>query len=191
MARKPSTANKADSAAKRAPVDWEGIEREFLASQLSCSEIARRFSVSEAAIRKHAKKNGWQRPLADKVRKAVREALVRDGSSHPRANPADREIEKAATLRGFELVTLHRKDVQQLHGLKRTLADRLSQYLNGEIPDGPFIGEKETPADVLEKLSRVTTRLIPLERQAYALDDNKPESGIDKLMAEINGTGWI
>jgi len=64
-------------------------------------------------------------------------------------------------------------------------------HLNGETPEGAYIGERETPGDLLEKLSRVTSRLIPLERQAHNLDEARPEAdSIDKLMGAIDGAGW-
>lgn len=159
---------------ERKPVDWERIEAEYRAGQLSLREIARAHGITEGAIRKKAKAGGWDRDLADKVRKQVSEKLVRsDGTqsgTHPQRARTDREIVEAASLRGLEVVTSHRADIQQLHGLKRVLAGRLSDVLHGGSPDGPCLGEKESPGDLLEKLSRVTARLIPLERQAFNLD---------------------
>ena len=158
----------------RKPVDWEAIEREYRAGVLSLREIARAHAVSDTAIRKKAKAEGWERALADKVREAVREKLVREdgsqfGSHPPRAT--DAAVVQAAAVRGFEIVTSHRRDLTQLHGLKRVLMDRLSTVLAGSIADGPCLGERESPGDLLEKLTRVTARLIPLERQAHNLDE--------------------
>lgn len=161
--------------------DWEAIEREYRAGQLSIREIARVHGVTDTAIRKKAKDLGWERSLADKVREAAREKLARgDGSqagSHPQRARTDREIVEAASLRGLEVVTSHRRDLQQLHGLKRVLAGRLAEVLNGGLPDGPCLGERESPADMLEKLSRVTARLVPLERQAFNLDEGSDGEG--------------
>lgn len=155
--------------------DWETIEREYRAGQLSVREIARRHEISEKAIRKRAERDGWQRDLADKVRQGVREALVRsDGSADsPQGSRAqdDAAIQATAIAVGQAVVTSHRRDLQQLHGLKRVLADRLSTVLHGGEPDGPVLGERESPGDLLEKLARISARLIPLERQAHNLDD--------------------
>lgn len=159
----------------RKATDWEAIEREYRAGQLSVREIARQFGVSDGAIRKRAKAEGWERVLVERVREAVKEKLVRadsaqDGTQDQRAR-TDRELVEGAALRGLEVVTSHRRDLQQLHGLKRVLADRLSVVLTGGDPDGPCLGARETPGDLLEKLSRVSARLIPLERQAFNLDE--------------------
>jgi transposase-like protein len=169
--------------------DWEAIEREYRAGQLSIREIARRFDVSDTAIRKRAKAESWTQDLAEKVRKAVREKLVRGSSQDQRA---DREIVEEKAEVGFAVVTSHRADIQQLRGLKRIIADRLETYLQGGTPDGPFMGDKESPGDLLEKMSRVTSRLIPLERQAHNLDA-EPDAPVtvkvesDAAFAELVG----
>ena len=161
---------------KRKQVDWEAIEREFRAGMLSLREIGRRHDVTEGAIRKKAKAQDWQRALADKVRTAVREKLVRgDGTQDQRAT--DAEIVEAASELGKEVQLTHRKDLQQLRAIGSILATRLAAHLNGEQADGPFIGDKETPGDLFEKLARVKSRLIPLERQAHNLDDGNDGTG--------------
>lgn len=175
--------------------DWEAIEREYRAGQLSVREIARKHGISDTAIRKEAKARGWARDLADKVRKAVREELVRadgsqSGSQSQRAN--DEEIIDAAKRVGVEVTLSHRRDLNQLHGIKRVLADRLATLLEGGDPGGRCLGDKESPGDLLEKLSRVTARLIPLERQAHNLDA-EPDAPVtvkvesDAAFAELVG----
>lgn len=172
-------------------VDWEAIEREYRAGQLSVREIARAYGLSEGAIRKKAKASGWERALADKVRQQVRERLVRDDSTQSGTHSqraTDEEIVRGAAERGFEVVTSHRRDLVQLHGLKRVLADRLSVLLSGGEPDGICLGSKESPGDLLEKLSRVTARLIPLERQAHNLDESGGKDGpltLEQTLAAI------
>jgi len=46
----------------RKPIDWADIERDYSTSPMSVREIARWHGVTEAAIRKHAKKAKWVRP---------------------------------------------------------------------------------------------------------------------------------
>lgn len=168
--------------------DWEAIEREYRAGQLSVREIGRQYDVTEGAIRKKAKAENWERALAAKVSAAVREKLVRadgtqTGTQDQRASNIT--IVETASQRGFDVVTSHRRDLTQLHGLKRILASRLSDHLQGIAPDGPCLGEKESPGDLLEKLSRITARLIPLERQAFNLDaDNDPDA-VDTITVSL------
>jgi hypothetical protein len=173
------------AATPRRVIDWEAIEREYRAGQLSVNEIAKGAGLTEGAIRKRAKRDGWTRALVERVRKAVREQLARadgtscdgtrDGTNLQRTR-TDAEIVQAASMRGVEVVTSHRSDLRQLTEMKRTIAERLEAHLNGEPVDKAFIGDKESPGDLLEKLSRVTARMIPLERQAYNLDGSSDDS---------------
>ena len=86
--------------AKRLSIDaWQRIEIEYCAGEDSIREIADRFEISDAAIRKRAKAEGWVRkvrtanrreparsppppaPLTDEVRKSLAAASMRKASS--------------------------------------------------------------------------------------------------------------
>lgn len=168
--------------------DWERIEAEYRAGQLSVREIARQHGLTEGAIRKRAKADGWARSLAEKVRAAVREKLVRaDGTQEGTQDQrtSDRAIIEAGALRGLEVVQSHRRDIAQLTAMANTLAGRLSQHLHSDPLDGPGIGEKESAADMLEKLTRIRAKLIPLERQAFNLDGG----GDDPMKLKVESDG--
>lgn len=154
---------------ERKQIDWEAIEREYRAGQASIRAIATAHGITDTAIRKKAKEFGWKRLLADRVREEVREKLVRGGSQEPRED--DDEIVEASASVGVEVVLSHRRDIGQLRGIASILTTRLAAHLNGEPADGPFIGDKESVGDLLEKLTRVRAKLIPLERQAFNLDE--------------------
>ena len=64
---------------ERKILDWEVIEREYRAGQLSVREIAETHGVSHPAILKRAKHDGWERNLSDAVREKVTTRLVTDG----------------------------------------------------------------------------------------------------------------
>lgn len=60
-------------AARKTSAEWERIKREYLEGQDSIREIADRNEISEAAIRKRAKADGWERPV--RTREPVRTLL--------------------------------------------------------------------------------------------------------------------
>ena len=159
----------------RSKVDWEAIEREYRAGQLSLSEIARQHNITHQAISKRAKDQKWARNLAKAVRDTIRAKLVADEVADGNA----RETVEIAALRGVAVVRSHQRALSQLNAISDILATRLSQHLDGVAMDGPGLGERESPADMLEKLSRTRQRAIQLERQAFNLDANPgddPES---------------
>lgn len=71
--------------AKRAnSIDWPRIQIEYLAGECSIREIADRYEISDTAIRKRAKAEGWVRP----VRSANRREPERSPPPPPRSDPA-------------------------------------------------------------------------------------------------------
>jgi hypothetical protein len=77
----------------------------------------------------------------------------------------------------------HREDNARERAVFRTILERVEAYLKGEPimivgPDGefqvaPFMSAKESVTDVLEKLSRISTRTQARDRVAFAMDDKK------------------
>lgn len=182
-----------DTPAPKAPVDWESVEREYRAGQLSVVEIGRQHGVSHTAINKRAKKLNWHRDLTEKVRQEVSARLVSEQvSAETRADPlkAKEAIEIAAT-RGVELVRQHRGGLDRL----RKIAEKLATQLDADTDDIEEIEEaieEETAGDkggerrarmlravslgsragIARELSQVLKNLLPLERQAFNLQEN-------------------
>ncbi len=163
--------------AKRKQIDWEAIEREYRAGQKSLREIGRGFDCTEGAIRKKAKACGWERDLADRVRKRVREKLVRKKVRI--SNISDEEIIETNADEGVQLVFSHRKDIAALQELEEQLIAELkdnptklyiTQY-QGEIVQktvGLTASERSAAAN---NLANVQHKRIQLERQAFNLDE--------------------
>lgn len=169
----------------RKPTDWEAIEREYRAGQLSVSEIGRQHGVSHTAINKKAKAQGWTRNLAERVREEVSARLVSDGVSAANA----RETVQAAAARGVEVVRQHRQDISagrsmvalllgQLHDAA-TSRDAIEEAIYDETRDddnaqrrNQMLRAVSLPghAGVIKDLSTAMKNLIGLERQAFSLD---------------------
>lgn len=89
-------------------------------------------------------------------------------------------------LSGDAISARHRALLERLHLAARLLADRVGQLLDAEGGDGsPCLGERESPADALEKLSRVLSRLIPLEREAFGAGDGTQRTRLSASDADI------
>ena len=179
-------------AEQKEQTDWEAIERAFRANQLSLREIGRKFGVSDTAIRKRAKKEEWQRDLADQVRKAVREKLVRTSVRTPNADPKQ-VIDEASDV-GVTVVECHRRDIQNLARLEAKLLDELegnptklyiTQYQGQIVQQEVGIAVTER-ASALQALAGVQHKRIQLERQAFNLDEKQgPVSDLNSVLDEV------
>lgn len=186
----------------RKEIDWEAVEREYRAGQLSMREIGRQCSVDVSAISRKAKLRGWKRDLSDQVRKEVNARLVTDGNADGNSVNTHEAVDVAAR-RGVEVVRQHR---QSIAGLNRT-ADTIKAQLDAFLETGPATGEDGKPkcpriffgktdgvANLLKALVDTTSKAISLERQAFNLDapggDEKGKSGVLALPQPVSSEEW-
>lgn len=53
---------------EKVAVDWEALEPHYRSGIRSLKELGKEFGCSDAAIVKHAKRNGWERDLSAKIK---------------------------------------------------------------------------------------------------------------------------
>jgi hypothetical protein len=182
---------------KRKKIDWEAIEGEYRTGQLSNVEIAKQHGISEGYIRKRAAQYGWKKDLAAKVRKAVKERLVRDEVREP--NATDEEIEDAAVERGVELLKSHRKDIKALREaeaklIKEIFGDPKKTWVGqfqGKVITKTFSITATERSSALQALAGVQHKRIALERQAFGIDEDgrRPDEARDIEVTFVSPDG--
>ena len=159
--------------------DWEAIESAFRAGSLSIRTIAEQNGISDAAIRKHAKKHGWQRDLTEQVRQTTKSKLVRaevraEGS---RALPrTDAEIIEEASDAAAAVVLAHRAGLAQWRSITDKLCTALAMMDVTEENHDKFARSLNAGVDAQLKV-------IKGERQAYNLDTEEGDKTVSDLAA--------
>lgn len=182
------------AAPEKAGPDWERIEGDYRAGLLSLREIATKDgNVTEGAIRKRAKRDGWERDLAAKIH-AKAESLVRKEEvrkTGTQLSTADeREIVEVNAQVIAKVRGEHRADITRSRTLVldllaeleaqtqgRELFERLGVMLRKEDDKGVdklndiYMKVISLPGriDGVKKLSESLKVLISLEREAYGL----------------------
>lgn len=206
-AAKPTT-----KAAQPTAPDWERIELDYRAGVKSLREIAAEHAISEGAIRKRAKRDGWVRDLSAKIQakadELVRKEAVRSEVRTEKA-ASERETIEANAQAVASVKLAHRKDIQRTRGITMRLLEeleyqtgaenvflleQLGDLLRSEDDRGQdrlndlyhkiisLPGRAKTMKDLGESL-RV---LVALERQAFGLDD-KDNAPVDALTSLLHG----
>ncbi|EWG99945.1 helix-turn-helix domain-containing protein [Halomonas sp. BC04] len=159
--------------------DWEVIERDYRAGQLSIRHLAAKHSVPESTVRSKAKAEGWQRDLTDDVRAATQAKLSRTSRSGI-PHDEDAAIIDEASNEAAALVTEHRHAVSRWRRIADRLAGTLETVPIREDNADRFARSLNSGIDALAKAIR-------LERQAYNLDEERPEElkTFAELMAEV------
>ena len=183
-------------------VDWEAVEREYRAGQLSVREIAARHGCNASTVSRRARRYGWERDLSDQVRQRAQAKAVLGGEDGD-----DEAIVEAAAERGAEVIQTHRRDIRDgrqtvemmLAELRAEcqqpgLAEMAEQQIEAEGADQKRANAIRQAvslpgrAGVMRDLSQSMQRLVALERQAYNLDDDGGgESYEDQLKRLMDG----
>lgn len=171
--------------------DWEALGVEYRAGAVSVRELARKYDVSEGAIRKKAKANQWERDLTEKVQERVRSKLVRSEVRTTNAR-TEAEIIEAAAETAVQVVQIHRRDVRNgrmicarlFAELQDTSANReiIAECIESETQDDTSPTRRNqmmkaislpTRARAMLDLSAAMKNLVAVERQAFSLDDKQ------------------
>ena len=159
--------------------DWEGIEREYRAGSLSIVEIAKNFGTLESSIRMRAKRKGWTRDLAAKVRQRVREKIVRTDVRQTPARTSEigeSHIVEVASDRGAHIVRNHLAMAHRLTGIAEWNLKALEAIQSGKLP--PFeivLGKSDGLTALMRTTADLIDRVVNLERRALSLDEVKPQ----------------
>lgn len=193
--------------AKKSPPDWERIEKEYRAGQLSIREVAKRGGVTEGAVRKKAKADGWSRDLTKQVQAKIKDKLVRSQVRTP--NAGDDQIVEEVADRGAAIIESHRTDINQgrqiagllmrelMSGTKNI--DLLEELVDQQADDEEWDSKRKAAvqraislpvrAGVMRDLATSMKTLQALERQAFNLDDRASEKdSLDELLESVQNT---
>jgi hypothetical protein len=189
-----------EMAAPKPDLDWEAIEREYRAGQLSVTQIGRLNGCSHTAVLKRAKKYGWTRNLAERVREEVSARLVSDELSAE----TTRETIEAAAERVVQLVREHRRDIREGRDAVNALVTELRETTRGRNDIEEAIHE-ETAGDpntkrrgtmlravslsarsgVAASLAIALKNLIYCERNAFGLSTREQDGGSEEGSAGL------
>ena len=146
--------------------DWEAIETAYRAGVMSLREIASQHGISDTAIRKRAKKDGWSRDLAAKIQ-AKADDLVRRREVRTKVRTENATSERELIEATAEVIATvrmeHRGDIRRARELTNTLFDELAGEC-GNVAALEDLGEMmRSPDDKgMDKLNDLYHKIISL-----------------------------
>ena len=166
---------------ERKQIDWEAVEVQYRAGIRSLKDIGKEFDVSDAAIIKRARRDGWERDLSAKIRakaeaKVSAAAVSAEVSEQAKAN--EREVIEANAAMQRDVILTHRSDLQRLRSRAADYEAELSECADD-------LGKR---VSILRQLADTQKSIIGLERQAFGIDadkNNSNGSSIEDVLAEI------
>lgn len=188
-----SNVPKAQGPKTRKVVDWEALELQYRAGIRSLKDIGREFNVSDAAIVKRAKRDGWERDLKAKIQaKADAKVSASLVSAEVRAQTkvAERIVVEANAEAVANVRLAHRVDIQRGRRLVLKLLAELEQQTD-QVPELQELGEMMRKDDdkgqdrlndiyravislpertkTMKALAEALRILVSLEREAFGI----------------------
>lgn len=164
---------------------WPTIEADYRAGVKFVRQIAREHGLSETAIRKRAKAEGWTRDLSaaiqakadDMVRREAVRNEVRDANRVP-----ERQVIEANAATVYQVQIAHRKGLARLADLRDKLLGELEAPVGEPAKSSK---SKRAPeqlplparAEVLKKLAEIDEKIRRGEREAFGIDKVVPDEG--------------
>lgn len=166
--------------ARRNDIDWEAIERDYRAGQLTLVYVAKKHAVSDSQIRARAKKEQWTRDLSAAIEQRTKEkiatidvaAIVEQSAKESAGKSAaliKDAIEQASDV-AAGVVIKHRA------GLKLDLerAEIVSSLLENALSQAEGIKDIVSVTQAMKNLSDIRCKIRDQERVIYGLDKDKP-----------------
>jgi transposase-like protein len=169
-------------AARKTEAEWDRIELEYLAGDVSVREIADRYGISDTAIRKRAKAQGW-------VRAVRRPPAVRTSDDPtPRAPREQPEPVEASVIaeRGRQLVgrmldeldatTTHQGELEEMIE-DATADDRDSKRRDAMLGAISLGGRAKTLKELATAFKTINEASVPQGKKAAAQDRAREVAG--------------
>ena len=166
---------------RRSGIDWEKIEREYIAGQLTIRQIADENGVSDSQVRARAKKEGWRRDLSAVIAARTKakisaidvSALVEQSAQESADKSAQfirTAIEQASDIASSTILR-HRADIR----LDLERAQSISALLDDKLSQADCLADVVKATQAFKALVDARAKLIDKEREAYGVD-NAPKS---------------
>ena len=140
-------------------IDWLAVEADYRPNKLSLRAIGDKHGCTEGAIRKKAKKEGWVRDLAEKIKSKADDLVRREQVRKEYAESTELEIINANAINNAQIQICQRKDVTRMRSVVAALVEELEHQES-------FVAR----VDCSKKISESMKTLIELERKVYKID---------------------
>lgn len=203
----------AATAPTRRRVDWDAVDRDYRAGNLTVRELATKHGTDHATIVRRAKRLGLTRDLSDAVREATNARLITEAitSEVTKSHQEVTSTVMAAAEVNVRVIMGHRQELGQARALANALLAELQQAAmtaeDQELLAELLAGEGAKPVDLakaraavaraiglggrvtsMRALGETFARLQAAERAAYGIEQ-APKAAEDPLAALLMGLG--
>lgn len=177
--------------ARRSDIDWERIERLYVAGQLTIKEIAKECGVSDSQVRAKARGQGWLRDVSGAVKERTKAKIAAIDVSALVEQSAQESAQKSAALIRDAIeqasdvvagvIVRHRADIR----IQQERAQRLEAILDEKMGDAESIADAFKLAQTYKALIEAKSKLIDKEREAFNINESPTENDAPAVVVEF------
>jgi hypothetical protein len=174
--------------------DWETIEGDFRAGIKTLRQIANEQGVTHVAINKRARKYGWDRDIAAKVRAkaealVTKKAVTKEVTKEVTKNNlvTEREIVDANASVQAEIILAEREDTRRARATTMRLFDEFEAL--GEAATDDPVKSLDARSRIVQKLTDALKTQIDLERRVFRIEDKAESTDALKSLLDKITTG--
>lgn len=209
------TKPQAKQQAKKPKTDWEAVERDYRASQMTLREIAFKHGCSHGRIVQRAKEKEWSRDLSGAIKQATDAKLIEASVNSlltSKANQANQDLTNVvmvAAEANTQVILGHRAGLRRITNVRDLLLDQIEQAAThmadlAEVvemvrnPDENGVDRandalrkvlgRSALVDDLKKLADVDEKVRKGEREAFSIDSTpqKEADAFTTLLQKIS-----
>lgn len=182
---------------RRSDIDWERVERLYIAGQMTIREIASECKINPSSITAKAKQLGWQRNLAEAIKERTKtkiaqidvQALIDESaqqSAQKSAQTVQKAIEEAANI-GANVRLRQRSDLR----VESDRAESIQKILEDHLSSLDGIGDVAKASIAFKNLMDTKLKIQEREDKIFGLnekDNGDPDDGQIEISVELVGT---
>jgi len=176
--------------ARRSDIDWERVERLYVAGQLTIRQIADECGVHISSVVAKAKERGWQRNLSEAIKSRTQakiaqidvSALIEQSASESARKSEltlKRAIEEASDVAAGTIVR-HRADIR----LCTERAKEIEAMLDDHMGKAEGLADVVRATQAFKALVDARAKLIDKEREALGIQTGEKDAG-ESLNLEV------
>ncbi len=170
---------------RRNDIDWQKVERLYVANQLTVRQIAEECGINPSSITAHAKNGGWKRDISAAIKastkakiSAIDVAELIEQSATENAQKSAQTLKKAieqASDVAAGVILRHRASYR----LQIERGDQLEAEFDRMLPTCENIGDVAKAAVAYKSIVESKAKLVSLERESFGLDAHEPSDERD------------
>lgn len=178
---------------RRSDIDWEKVERLYVAGQLTIRQIAEECGIAPYSVTTKAKEKGWKKNVAEEIKQRTKEKIAQidvaeliEQSAHESAQKSAQTLKQAieeAANNAASVRLRQRADIKQ----ETERSESLQQILETQLSTLESIGDILRATQAYKNLLDIKLKLQEREDKVFGLNDDADSDGGEETVIIVNG----